>query len=38
MNMAVMVGEFVAVGIRCNVIILIVLENSSVYISDVIVI
>lgn len=38
MNMAVRVGEFVAVGIRGNVIILTVLENSWVYISDVIVI
>ena len=38
MDMAVSDGEFVAVGIRCNVIILRVLENSWIYVSDMIVI
>jgi len=38
MNMAVSDVEFVAVGIGCYVIILTVLENSWIYISDVIVI
>ena len=38
MNMAVRDEEFIAVGIRCNVIILTVLENSWIYVSEVIVI